>query len=57
MKLGLPSIRLTVKQKFEAAQASGDLVFSDTEVTLLKTKHGLPVGPGSRQMSFTLMQS
>jgi sulfate adenylyltransferase (ADP) / ATP adenylyltransferase len=43
MRLGLTSIRSAVKRKFAAAQASGDLIFSETEVTLLRTKHGLTI--------------
>ncbi|KPI36152.1 5',5'''-P-1,P-4-tetraphosphate phosphorylase 2 [Cyphellophora attinorum] len=43
MRLGLTSIRSAVKRKFAAAQTSGDLIFSETEVTLLRTKHGLTI--------------
>lgn len=35
----LPSI---VKRKFEAAKASSDLIFSPTDVALIRTSNGIP---------------
>lgn len=43
MSLGLGSVRSAVKRKFAAAKTSGDLIFSETKVTIIKTKHDIPV--------------
>lgn len=32
-----------VRAKFEAAKAAGEVVFSDTEVTVIRTEAGIPV--------------
>jgi len=37
----LPSI---VKRKFEAAKASSDLLFSPSELAIIRTSTGIPVG-------------
>lgn len=48
MKLGLTeSIKAQVQRKFAQARAGGDLLFSDTELSILRSKHGIPVGGSS----------
>ncbi|ETN37167.1 uncharacterized protein HMPREF1541_08157 [Cyphellophora europaea CBS 101466] len=42
MNLGLSSLRSAVKRKFSAARLAGDLTFSDTKLTILKTRQGVP---------------
>jgi hypothetical protein len=44
MDLGISFLRTAVKRKFDTARQSKDLIFSDTEVVILKTQHGIPVG-------------
>ena len=42
--LGLSgSLRANVLNKFAAARKSGDLLFSETQLTILKTKRNVPV--------------
>jgi len=44
MKLGwTSSLKAQVQQKFAQARAAGDLVFSDTELSILKSKKEVPV--------------
>ena len=45
MQLGLErSLNVLVKWKFEAARAAQALIFSDTELSILHTLSGAPVG-------------
>ncbi len=44
LNLGLSgSIRAIVLKKFAAAQKSGDLLFSETQLAILRTKRDVPV--------------
>ena len=44
MKLGLVSpLKNQVQQKFAQARKAGDLIFSDTELSILRSKQGVPV--------------
>jgi hypothetical protein len=52
MELGISSLRSAVKRKFSAARQSKDLIFSDTEVTILRTRSGMPVSSIDRKMYF-----
>ncbi len=44
MNLGLtPSLKAQVQHKFAQARAAGDLVFSDTELSIVRSKNDVPV--------------